>query len=350
MEQYLKNCWYVAAFAEEVTRDMLSRKLLNEPVVLYRKENGDPVALTDSCPHRFAPMSEGVLIRDDVRCPYHGLKFDAEGSCVDNPHAPDGKAPKKARLHSYPLLERFGVIWIWPGDPGKVDESILPHFEFLADDNKYKVLHGYLHANGNYQLVSDNLMDLTHAPYIHPEFVVPDSTIEDQLNATETKLIREGNSVTAWRLRKNTKPNLGTISIFGYDKEVLVNSRSHMTWYPPSLIKFDAGTWVVGTDPDEGMAIPQAHLITPETETTCHYFYCAARNQKLDDPAADKMLYNMLEHAFRTQDEPMIGMVQDRMGTSDLNSLDPVLLASDAGPMAARRNLRKLIEDEEKNV
>lgn len=104
---------------------------------------------------------------------------------------------------------------------------------------------------------------------------------------------------------------------------------------------------MVGTDPKDGFSMMQAHLITPETELTTHYFYAVARNMKLDDEVVDEKLMNLIGHAFREQDEPMIELVQQRMGpTGDLMSLEPVLLATDAAPMAARRQLTKMIEAE----
>ena len=348
MATFLRNCWYAVAYSSELTKDkMLARRLLDEPLVMYRKQDDSIAILSDSCPHRFAPMSEGVLIGDEIRCGYHGLLFNSDGECTDNPHDPKGVAPKSACLKSYPSFERYGIVWYWPGDADKLDESLLPDFSFLGADNR-RTQYGYLHADGNYQLVSDNLLDLTHAPYIHPQFVVPNSDIQKQLDATETKLIIEGDSITAFRLRKGLAPNLGTIALFDFTAEDVVDTRSHITWYPPSLIKLDSGTYLVDTDPEGGFTMLQTHLITPETSSSCHYFFAVSRNMKLDDEMVDEKLMELLDTAFRTQDEPMIKKVQERMNTDDLMSLNPVLLVTDAAPMAARRQLSKMIAAENK--
>ena len=83
---FLRNAWYVGAWATEVGRQkLLRRTLLDEPVVFYRREDGTPVALADKCAHRHAPLSEGKLTGDNIQCPYHGLTYDPDGTCVRAP-------------------------------------------------------------------------------------------------------------------------------------------------------------------------------------------------------------------------------------------------------------------------
>jgi phenylpropionate dioxygenase-like ring-hydroxylating dioxygenase large terminal subunit len=76
---FLRNSWYVAAWDREVSRAPLARMLLGEPVVLYRKADGTPIALEDRCCHRHLPLSRGRVEGDGLRCGYHGLRFDASG-------------------------------------------------------------------------------------------------------------------------------------------------------------------------------------------------------------------------------------------------------------------------------
>src|SRR5580704_1213723 len=116
----LRNSWYVAGWASELVHGrLLGRTYLNEPVVLFRQTDGTPVALSDRCPHRFAPLHLGKQLGDVVQCGYHGLEFGSDGRCVRNPH---GKgAPPGAKLRRYPLIERYDLLWIWPGE-GPADE------------------------------------------------------------------------------------------------------------------------------------------------------------------------------------------------------------------------------------
>lgn len=345
MSNYLQNCWYAAAFCGELTREPLARKLLDIPMVFFRKEDGTPVALHDRCPHRFAPLSTGKIIGDEIQCGYHGLRFDCSGACTANPHN-DGKKLGAASVASYHLHEAYGFVWIWPGDPEQADPALIPEYYFLTDDSKWKVQTGLLHVKGNFQLVTDNLLDLTHAPFLHPGFKMPNVTPEQQLAATVTRVDRLERGVLSYRQRDGLPPNQATIDLFGFPPDPCL-TRNHMYWYPPAVILFENGTKFPGQDDMEGFCFPQAHCITPETGTTCHYFFAAARNLRLDDEEVDARLMGVLNEAFRTQDEPMIEAVQQRMGpTGDIDELDPVLLKTDAAPVLARRMLKELIAQE----
>ena len=124
-----------------------------------------------------------------------------------------------------------------------------------------------------------------------------------------------------------------------------------MHWHAPAVINFDVGSCLAGTPENGGLCIPQAHLISPETQLTSHYFFAAARNMRRDDPAAAQQLHNMLDLAFRHQDEPMIEAAQRNMGaTADLESLEPILLRTDGAPVAARRVLQRLIAEEQRTM
>ena len=107
---FLRNAWYVAGWATEITRDLCPIQVLGEKIVIYRKEDGAPAALEDSCPHRRLPLSMGRLIGDHVECGYHGLTFDCAGKCIRVPG--QDRIPPKARVRSYPVAEKWGLVWI----------------------------------------------------------------------------------------------------------------------------------------------------------------------------------------------------------------------------------------------
>ena len=83
-----RDTWWVAMWSQELTAgQMVARRIMNEPLVFFRTEDGRPSALLNSCAHRWAPLSRGTLNADDrIVCPYHGLEYDAHGVCVKNPH------------------------------------------------------------------------------------------------------------------------------------------------------------------------------------------------------------------------------------------------------------------------
>jgi vanillate O-demethylase monooxygenase subunit len=79
---FLRNYWYVAATDAEISHKPLGRMILGEPIVLFRAEDGTPVAFEDRCPHRHLPLSMGRLVGDTLQCLYHGLRFGRDGRCV----------------------------------------------------------------------------------------------------------------------------------------------------------------------------------------------------------------------------------------------------------------------------
>ncbi|MEO9132546.1 MAG: aromatic ring-hydroxylating dioxygenase subunit alpha [Sphingomonas sp.] len=341
---YLRNCWYAAVWAHEVGAGPMARQLLGVHVVLYRTSDGIAHALQDRCPHRFAPLSMGALIDDQLQCPYHGLRFGTDGACVYNPHY--AAIPKAAKVAKYPLLERYGMLWIWMGDQPADPDKLPADFAFLSSP-RFKTVTGYLKVDGNYMLVIDNLLDLTHAPYLHPAFAIPGMTAEQRLARTTTALERGPERIVAKRWRLNCPPNGPTRSLFGFTDPVM-DSRSHMHWLPPSLIYFDAGASRIGETEEQGLCLPAMHAITPETERTSHYFFAQSRNMLLEDAVADKTLLEVLVNAFQREDEPMIQAQQSLMGAeTDILALDPVLLKSDGAPIEARRALAKLIAAEQ---
>src|SRR6185437_6660687 len=160
---FLRNCWYVAAEAGEVTRAPLARLLLGEPVVMYRREDGMPVALEDRCCHRRAPLSKGKVIGDRLQCGYHGFTFDASGACVAIPG--QDRVPASLGVRCYPVIERHRYIWIWMGE-GKADPAKIPDF-YYNDDPNWAAVGANLHVEANYLLLVENLIDLSHVAFVH---------------------------------------------------------------------------------------------------------------------------------------------------------------------------------------
>lgn len=346
MLTYLRNCWYAAAYSEELGEAPLERKLLDRDMVLFRDGTGI-AALEDRCPHRFAPLSAGEVVNGTIRCPYHGLQFDRSGACTHNPHMKGGGPLRAARVTAWVVMERYGIIWVWPGDPERADPEALPKIAFLEQPERFSVVKGRLHVRGNYELVVDNLLDLSHAAYIHPQFAGGQYTTEELLAATTQRLERRERSVINHRMRSGLAAPAPSQLLFGFPADAPTHIDSTMTWHPPAMLDFSAGSWLVCTEREDGAHIPQLHFITPETEFSSHYFFVNGRNQRRDDPEVDQALLDMFQLAFGKQDEPMIEMVQRRMGhISDINQLNPVLLATDAAPVSARRILARLIAEE----
>lgn len=334
---YLRNAWYAAAFDHEVGEQLLARTLLDQYIVLYRAPDGAPVALADRCPHRFAPLSLGKLVDGVVQCPYHGLRFGADGACVHNPH---GAVPAAARVSAFPLLERHGLVWIWMGEPAGADPALLPDFSAIHDHERRAPVRGYLRVGCNYQLVTDNLLDLSHVAYLHTLIGNADSSAR---NSFEMKV--EGNTVFAYN-RMPAEPVTPLWRLMWNKPSQVGDRRAHMRWDPPSLLSLDIGVTECGRPESEGPGAAVAHILTPETADSTHYFWVFARDTMLDDAALSEKIRVGIDSVFRLEDDPMVTACAARMGGAGLMELKPVMLATDASAVRARRVLAALIERE----
>jgi phenylpropionate dioxygenase-like ring-hydroxylating dioxygenase large terminal subunit len=336
---FLRNAWYCAAWSREITRTPLARTLLNDKVVMYRKEDGGLIALENVCAHRYAPMERGKLHGDVLACPYHGMRYAEGGACVHNPHG--DTIPRTLRVKGYPLVERHAAAWIWMGDPAHADESKIPDFG-VHTDPLYAMVGGVIAIQGNYQLVADNLLDLSHTQFLHPLLTLE----EDPAVRTEYDILQEGGTITTVFNQLNTKP-FGFVQFAWPDAPARVDSFSGVRWQAPAnmLLKIHFASRDPG--PVREIRIWGAELITPESATTCHYFWSASRNFRLDDAEFGEALRRTIGDVFTNEDAPMIANVQKNMGDeTDLLALKPVILPTDAAAARARRVLRALIRDE----
>lgn len=337
---WLRNTWYVAAMHDELpTGKLLARTYLGEPVVLFRDAQDTPVALYDRCPHRFAPLSEGTLCNSgaSLQCRYHGLQFDAQGRCV---HNPQGAVPKAAVVKSYAVRERHGLIWIWPGD-AEPDDSLIPDYSAVTSASEHAAVRGYMPTACGYELVVDNILDLSHVDFLHPTTLgsgalsrVRPEVSEPTLDSVKISWISSGEAAPAMFdmfLREPGRPT---------------DQWTDVTWTAPSTMLLSVGATLQGEPRQAGVDTLNLHLTTPETATTVHYWYWASRNFAVtaQDNAFIKPL---IEKVFATEDKPMLEAQQRRIGTADFWSLNPVLLPADGGSARVRRKLRALIEAEQ---
>ncbi len=325
---FLKNSWYVAAWDREITRTPMPRTLLDEAVVFYRKENGTPVALEDRCCHRQLPLSMGRLEGDDLRCGYHGLLFDCSGSCIEIPG--QATVPSQARVRSYPLKEKFGWVWIWMGDPAKADPSLIPNWWWAEHPQWAFSRPDMIHVKCNYQLVSDNVLDVTHLAYVHASSIGASSITEFPASTErEERLVR----LTRWIRDRPPPPLYKKAGGFpgNVDRWQIVEHE------PPCFTVNFAGC----QDAERKIDLMALSAPTPETERTTHYFFGFVRNFGLKDVEIERLCGPEMVKVFR-EDIPVLEAQQRNL---DLGA-PRVDIAVDAAPMAARRMLRSLIERE----
>lgn len=333
MTLFLKNGWYMIGWANELADNLLARTIIDMPVVVFRDSSGTARAIQDRCPHRFAPLSSGVRKGDAIMCHYHGLTFDGTGACVDNPLG--GPIPAACRVSAYPIVEQDSMLWVWLGDPALAGTTKIVRFPWLTDDGMRSV-HGYTQVNAHYELLTDNLMDLTHAKFLHPGFggdaYSPRNSMEADTDTVLSKYIVENID--------NPEFPENAWSAHGQKVDIWDDIR----WNAPATLHLNSGVVLTGRPREEGCDIPSAHVITPATADKCHYFWGSALPK--ESPLSDEGFIEVLSQAFDTEDKPMIESAQLRMNGADFWELGPVLLATDAPAVRVRRILREMIANE----
>lgn len=336
---FLKNVWQVAAHSAEVKDAPLARTLLGEDVVLYRTANGTPVALSDECPHRLAPLSKGRVVGDVIECGYHGMCFDARGECIRVPG--QERPPSGAKVKSYPTVERHKFIWVWIGDE-KADPSNIPEL-FWMNHPDWAISEGYHHVCANYQLLNDNLLDLSHETFVHSHTIGNAAVAESPLVVNA-----EGGVIRAHRDMLNCEVPPFYVRATGFTGRI---DRWHTTIFtPPAFLVIENGSMPAGSD--KGEARKQGitrerrvlNLITPETETSSHYFWAIARCYSLDDAGLTDYIRSEVSRTF-DEDKIILEAQQRRMEQRSFDEF-PVTLRADAGAVQARRLMKKLLSEQ----
>jgi vanillate O-demethylase monooxygenase subunit len=343
---FLMNCWYVAAMSTDVKgEELFHRTILNKPVLIYRKMDGTPIAMLDRCPHRFAPLHLGKRVGDDISCLYHALQFDCEGQCTHNPHG-NGLIPKAAKVPTFTLMEKYGFIWIWMGDEA-ADPGKLPDYGELMSGHPNSVAQTYMHVNANYQLLTDNVMDLSHIDHVHGEII----STRGQLSPLIPKIQENDRMVRAGWEWKQT-PAMLILNQFLPEPQTEARHFFDITWTPPSHIQLSVGatqTPEVQLNLENCVGQYDLHTTTPETEDSTHYFFATRRNHIEEDIEYNQMKIKAMHEAFETEDIPILEMVHQQMGTTDFLGLNPVLMSNDIAPVKVRKALLKLIAQEQQS-
>lgn len=338
--KYLKRAWYVAAMSKEVESEALfHRRILGKSVMIYRLADGTPVALHDRCPHRFAPLSLGKREGDEVACPYHALRFNSAGRCTHNPHG-NGRIPDAARVDAFPLIEKFGFLWIWM-DSSEPDPALLPDFSPLDEGHPNAVAQTYMHLDVNYELIIDNVMDLSHIDHVHGEII----TTRGKLSPVIPK-VRETPTTISARWEWSQQPAMMIFAPFMSRPDGEARQYFDIVWHAPANIQLSVGAVQDGKSFDEAVSQYDLHTCTPEDEFKTHYFFATRRNHVEDDAEYNALKIKGMHDAFELEDGPLVQAVQREMGDADFFDLNPVLMSNDVAPVKVRRLLKRMIDAE----
>mgnify|MGYP001765109482 CR=1 FL=1 len=327
---YVRNAWYMAAWVREVPEgQFLARKLLDRPWLIWRESDGSWAMVADRCPHRFVPLSRGRFADGKIACGYHGLTFDGSGTCVHNPF---GKPlPDTARLATMPVIERHGGLWFWPGDPTLADPAAIPDFAFIDAGTPVDRSHYVMAVN--YELIADNLLDLSHAEFLHVESFGTNGSLFSH-GAQKVEQDESGAIWNKWDMTGAPPPGWA-LSMLGEGQTV--DQYLHIRWHAPASLALFIGLSASGAGTTLVPPMANPHILTPETATSTHYFFT-------HDPGPEAEA--MARRVFLEEDEPMIAAQAEAMAGEDFWALKPLIMESDKAAVLARRKLMQLRKSE----
>jgi phenylpropionate dioxygenase-like ring-hydroxylating dioxygenase large terminal subunit len=293
---FLMNCWYVAAWDHElIDGNKLARTILEKPVVIYRGESGRYVALDDRCCHRGAPLSMGRIEGDCIRCMYHGMKFDENGSCVQIPG--QDRIPKTMKVRCYPVEERNHLVWIWMGDPALADPDLIVDYEPLGDP-AWRGLPAYLHYDANWLLIVDNLSDFAHLAFVHTNTLGGSEEYAYETKAIEIERLDNGFRVERWHKNSDAPPYHQRVIP---DKDAKVDRRNIAKMLIPGIFLMETMFSPAGSNDHSLEGTRQyrnSQYMTPETRRTTHFFWNYLHNSDIDDPNIALSLRDSLFEGF----------------------------------------------------
>lgn len=335
-----RDQWYVIAFGGDVSREPLSRMIMGDPIVLYRKGDGSPVALFDRCPHRGMRLSNGgKLIDDAIQCNYHGLQFAPDGKCREVPSG--GPISSMMCVRSYPLVEIWDWIWIWPGDPAKADPALIPdHHELGLTDPS---LHAYsgltLAIESNYLHASENLSDATHISFLHHGFVDTGNVAAHPFR----EIVAEDRIITVRNFVDEHVHPYAKIS-YGLNCDT-VDRELTLTAIAPSVTVVNEKYSEKGVDNPRELIVRLVVTVTPASRNSCYQFVAATRTLPTETGPLLEGLF-----AFLNEDVVALGDVQRLFDSLDPADRVEVSVRSDNPQLRMRRIIEKMIRKEREPV
>ena len=346
---FLRNCWYAAGFSEDFGRTLTARTYLGEAVVMYRAEDGTPVALEDRCAHRRLPLSMGRLDGNRIECAYHGLLYDESGTCIKIPG--QTSVPQGARVRGYPVLDRHTYLWIWMGDPKLADPRLIPDYSAI-DEAGESTSRIRLHLECNYLLTVDNLLDLSHLAYVHATTTGSAALAEEAV----VKVVRVGDAVLIKRWQRNVEP-ARTFKEFGGFKG-RVNLWQVSEYRAPCYIRVSYGSCDADVPVHEdddiwshgAWGFKVLHGLIPETERTTHQFRTvtiptsqASAEAIMEFKRQCDQIINEDREVFAIQ---QAALDADPRGPSAWDLHSTATIRADQGLMQARRQLQQRLDTE----
>ena len=315
----LLACWHPVAYAHTLTDKPLAAKLLDEHLVVWRGADGKPKALRDLCIHRGTALSLGVAYGDEIMCPYHGWRYNAEGACTVIPQTKRDTIPTKARVQSYRAMERYGLIWVALAEPAHP----LPEIPEFESGDWVVVNTGPFAWNADASRQLENFTDFGHFPWVHPGLLgdinrpeVPDHTVTTKGRILHYTVVRP------------EAPNSEEFPVFANEEKVTPERRSRYEVHLPYTIVLRLG-W----GGSKGMVY--FFVSQPVSADRCIGYCIIGRNYDFEQP--DSVLQQFEEVIFG-QDQRIVESQRPEMVPFDL--ADELHLTFDAVAVAYRRAMK----------
>ncbi len=339
---FVREAWYVACTADALHEAPLGRTICDERIALFRDGTGAAVAIEDFCPHRGAPLSLGRVRDGRLVCGYHGLEMSGEGRPA---HMPGQRVDRFPCVRRFPVIERYGFVWVWPGEASAADPAALPAFPFL-EDPAWAYGGGLYHVRADYRLMIDNLMDLTHETYVHAS-----SIGQPEIDETPCETRLEGGTVVTERRIAGIKAPpfwRAAMQANGLDPDADVDRWQICRFTPPSHVMIEVGVALAGrggidAPADAKVRAVVVDFITPETGSSHWYHWGMARSFRVGDAALTESIREGQGRIFG-EDLEMLECQQRNLESNPGRRL--LTLNIDAGGAHARRMIERLVRRE----
>ncbi len=341
-QRYLENVWYCAAIATEVAQFPLARTICERPIVFFRDARGEIAALDDRCSHRQAPLSLARIVDGRLECSYHGFTFDGSGRCVHIPQ--QSSIPRAADIRAYPVHERDGHVWLWLGERPNADPTLIPSMPWIEDAAQRCVFFRFA-VNANFQLMADNLMDVSHTDFLHRASIGSQTgRIENDETEIEMDCNVDGDRVRFTRRVKNTL--LGPVSTKWAGSTKRVTRTNYLVWEAPNTIH----SVLEFQNEETHHTIHLDHIMTPETATTMHYFMPWTRDFGLDNVMypTDQDVRDEQTMVVGGDDIPMVEAQQRNL--AHLHGIRDVPSRQDRFVVTVHRRLAALYEENDCSI
>jgi phenylpropionate dioxygenase-like ring-hydroxylating dioxygenase large terminal subunit len=327
-DAFLPEHWYVAELGAAIRRTPIRRVILDQPIALYRKEDGSVAALYDRCPHRAYPLSRGEVRGDALVCGYHGFTFAPSGDCISVPGQPN--IPRAACVRSYPVVESGPFVWIWMGDPARADATRIPEHRWACDP-AWTTFTNSATVRCRYGMLLDNLLDLSHESFIHRATIgtpdVAETPISTEVDGLTVKVSRHMRGAECPPFYAKSTGIAGKI-----------DRSQDIAFSVPSFYVLGVRIAPAG-DTGPGFNAKIMYAITPETKRSTHDFWAVSRDFAIDQSWVTQTMARIQDAVV---DEDVVALEALEADYPE-GRVPEVSINIDRGALQARRLIHELI-------